>query len=205
MSDSIDSWEFRPQKGVGHLLLGATRAEVDALSDVYGAAESRTQDRIPDSILQDTLREGDLTDEERAEILALYSELGPTESSTTEVRRSGGLVLRYEADKLVEILVSPQNAPFRFGRDRTIGSAPALEVARAIEALVGQAGFFEGTTAWFPAVGIIMEGFLTLRDDALVPLDGDEEFDERSFLILPSVTPPDTARALPVPPGNRTE
>ncbi len=205
MSDNVDDWEFHPQRGVGRLLLGATRAEVDALSDVYGAAETRIQDAIPDQILQDTLREGDLTDEERAEILALYSELGPTQSSTTEVRRSGGLVLRYEANRLAEILVSPENAPIRFGPDRTIGLAPALEVARAVEALGGQAGFFEGTTAWFPAVGLVMEGLLALRDDALVPLDGDEAFGERSFLIRPSVDPPRTARALPTPAGNATE
>ncbi len=205
MSGIVDYWEFRPQRGMGGLLFGSRRAEVDALSEVYGAVETSRQDRIPDRILQETLREGDLTEEERAEILALYSELGPADTSTTEVRRSGGLVLRYEADRLVEILVSPENVPIWFGPHRTAGSAPALTVARAVEALSGQAGFFEETTAWFPSAGLIMEGFLRLRDGELTPLDGQEEFGERSFLILPTVNPPDTARTLPVPAGDRTE
>jgi hypothetical protein len=201
MSDSDKDWLFQPKRGVGRLLFGSSPAEVAALSDVYGVAEQTASDRIADTILEDTLLAGDLTDEERAEILALYGDLGPSGSSFTEARCSGGLVLRYEADELIEILIQPEVAPIRLGLGRTIAATPALEVAQAAQNMGGQAGYFENTTAWFPQIGLIMEGFLMTRNGAPVPIDGGQAFGSRSLLIVASMSIPQTARAVSVAAG----
>jgi hypothetical protein len=205
MSDSDDDWLFQPKRGVGRLLFGSSPAEVEALSDVYGVAEQAASDRISDTILEDTLLEGDLTDEERAEILALYGDLGPSGSSITETRCSGGLVLRYEADELIEILVQPKVAPIRLGVGCTVAATPALEVAQSAQVMGGQAGYFENTTAWFPQIGLIMEGFLMTRNGVPVPIDGGREFGSRSLLIVASMSVPQTARAVSVAAGQQTD
>ncbi len=190
MSDSDDDWLFQPKKGGGRLLFGSSPAKVEALSDVYGVAEQTASDRISDVLLEDTLLEGDLTDEERAEILALYDDLGPSRSSSTEARCSGGLVLRYEADELIEILIQPKVAPIRLGLGRTVAATSALEVAQAAQVMGGQAGYFENTTAWFPQIGLIMEGFLMTRNGAPVPIDDGQEFGSWSLLIVASMSIP---------------
>ena len=59
-------WTVFPCKGLGKLEFGMSPAQVDALSDTYGAVTGRSNDRIPDDILRETLQKfGDeLSDEE---------------------------------------------------------------------------------------------------------------------------------------------
>ncbi|MFH5210281.1 hypothetical protein ACHIPZ_19030 [Antrihabitans sp. NCIMB 15449] len=107
-------WTVSPREGLGKLKFGMTPAQVDALSDTYGAVTGRRQNAIPDPILRDTLEKfGDaMSEEEKQALIEVYAQNAPPSDSVTETRGNPGLVLRYEADKLAEIMPAKKQPRF---------------------------------------------------------------------------------------------
>ncbi|MBB5574613.1 MULTISPECIES: hypothetical protein [Rhizobium] len=108
MADAVYHWQIIPRAGIGELKFGMPQPETDKYAGVYGKVLRSGSDRIPDSILQDTLAQfgNSLSEIEKQALLELYSEASPDSTSVTEVRENHGLVLRYEKDRLVEIILS---------------------------------------------------------------------------------------------------
>ncbi|MGV0804717.1 hypothetical protein [Mycolicibacterium setense] len=182
-------WTVFPCKGLGKLEFGMSPARVDALSDTYGAVSGRGNDRIPDDVLRDTLAifGGEMTEEEKQALIAAYAESGPGPDSVTETRGEPGLVLRYQADRLVEIMPAQKQRPlFLDGTD--IFALRGLEPLALLERLNEGPGRYADTEAAFDNLAISVDGFcVTDPATGVRALDEpDERFQGRTVTLLPS-------------------
>lgn len=179
-------WTVLPGEGLGRLNFGMSPEQVDALSDTYGAVTGRRSDSIPDDILRDTLEKfGDgMSEEDKQALIAAYAESAPPSDSVTETRGNPGLVLRYEADRLVEIMPAKKQRPLYLdGTD--LLSLSALEALGLLERLNGGPGRYSGTEAAFDKLAISVEGFcVTDRMASVRTLDEtDERFQGRTMTL----------------------
>lgn len=173
------TWTVRPRMGLGKLEFGMSPAQVDALSDAYGAVTGRGSAAAPDDVLHETLEKfgGAMSEDEKQEFLALYAQMGPSADSVTETRGDPGLVLSYSADRLVEIMPARGQRPlFLDGQD--LLSLGARETLALLERLNGGPGRYAGTEAAFDELAISVDGF-TITDPSIGVLMLDEA-DERS-------------------------
>jgi hypothetical protein len=182
-------WTVLPCKGLGKLEFGMSSAQVDALSGTYGAVTGRGNDRIPDAILHDTLETfgNAMSEEEKQALIAAYADSGPSADSMTETRGDPGLVLRYEADRLVEIMPAMKQRPlFLDGRD--MFSLRELEPLALLEQLNGRPGRYADTEAAFDNLAISLEGFCITDPAAGVRAldEADERFQGRTVTLRPS-------------------
>lgn len=181
-------WTVFPRKGLGKLEFGMSPAQVDALSGTYGTVTGRGDDRIPDDILRDTLEKfGDaMSDEEKQALIAAYAERGPSADRVTETRGSAGLVLGYEADRLVEIMQPTLQRPLLLG-GKDVLSLSGLEPLALMERLNGGPGRYSGTEAAFDNLAISADGFcITDRTAGVRALEEpDERFMGRTLTLRP--------------------
>ncbi|MGV0810217.1 hypothetical protein [Mycolicibacterium setense] len=181
-------WTVFPCEGMGKLKFGMSPAQVDALSDSYGAVTGRGNDRVSDDLLRDTLEKfGDaMSEEEKQALIAVYAESGPSADSVTEIRGNPGLVLRYQDDRLVEIMSAKEQRPlFLDGSD--IFALRDLEPLALLERLNGGPGRYADTEAAFDKLAISVDGFCVTDPAAGVrPLDEvDERFEGRTVTLQP--------------------
>ena len=189
-----EDWTVFPGKGLGKLKFGMSPAWVDALSDTYGAVTGRGSDRTPDDILRDTLEKfGDgMSEEEKQAFIAVYTASGPSADSVTETRGDPGLILRYEADRLVEIMPAKKHRPlFLDGKD--VLSLGAPEALALLERLNGRPGRYASTGAAFDALAISMKGFCVTDTAGGVRMLGeaDERFQGRTVTLRQNPYLPD--------------
>ncbi|WP_421988837.1 hypothetical protein [Roseococcus sp.] len=183
---AADDWTVFPCKGLGKLKFGMSPAQVDALSDTYGAVTGRGNNRAPDDILRDTLEKfgGAMSEEEKQTLIAVYAESGPSADSVTETRGNPGLVLGYVADRLVEIMPAKKQRPLLLdGKDML--SLSALEALVLLERLNGGPGRYANTGAAFDKLAISVEGVcVTDRVAGVRALDeADERFQGRTVSL----------------------
>lgn len=179
-------WTVFPGQGLGQLRFGMSPAQVDALSDTYGAAKGRGNDRIPDDVLRQTLEQfGDaMSEEEKQALIALYAASGPSADSVTETR--GQLVLSYKADRLVEIMPAKTQGPlFLDGKD--VLTLSAREALALMERLNGSPGRYASTEAAFDTLAISLDGFCIADQSAGVRVldEADERFQQRTVTLRP--------------------
>lgn len=163
--------------------------QVDALSDTYGAVTGRGNDRITDDLLLDTLKTfGDaMSEEEKQALIAAYAESGPSADSVTETRGEPGLVLGYEADRLVEIMPAIGQRPlFLDGKD--IFSLRGLEPLALLERLNDGPGRYASTEAAFDTLAISLDGFCVTDPATGVRVlnETDERFQGRTVTLRPT-------------------
>lgn len=177
-------WTICPREGLGRLEFGMSPAQVDSLSATYGTITGRGADRVADDLLRETLAMfGDaMSDDEKRAFIAEYAGNGPPADSVTETR--GDLVLRYEADRLCEIMpAGPRHPLFLDGRDvfALRGVAP-LEL---LERLNASPGRYADTEAAFDNLAISVNGFSVSDSTAgvLALDDSDERFRERTVTL----------------------
>ncbi|MBJ7386696.1 MAG: hypothetical protein JHC55_19635 [Mycolicibacterium sp.] len=182
-------WTVFPRVRLGKLEFGMSPAQVDALSDVYGAITGRAHDRIPDDLLHDTLETFGyaMSEEDKQALIAAYADIGPSTDSVTEVRGNPGLVLRYEADRLVEIMPAMKQRPLFVGGS-DIFSLRALEPMALLERLNESPGRYADTEAAFDNLAISLQGFCVTDPAAGVRTldEADERFQERTVTLRPS-------------------
>ncbi|KQY02862.1 hypothetical protein ASD37_25225 [Mycobacterium sp. Root135] len=177
-------WTIRPRKGLGRLEFGMSPAQVDALSATYGTITGRGADRVDDHLLHETLAMfGDaLSDDEKQAFIAAYADNGPPADSVTETR--GALVLRYDADRLCEIMpAGPRHPLFLDGRD--VFALRGLEPLELMERLNEGPGRYADIEAAFDNLAISVTGF-SACDSATGVLaldDSDERFQERTATL----------------------
>ncbi|KXG87375.1 hypothetical protein [Agrobacterium bohemicum] len=181
-----DDWKIFPREGLGKLKFGMSPAEVDAWSETYGAVMGRGSDRASDGLLSDTLEQfgGAMSDEEKQAFIAAYAQNGPSADSVTETRGNPGLVLRYEAERLIEIMPAIGQRPlFLDGVD--LLSVGALEALALLERLNGGPGRYANTEAAFDRIAISTDGFcVTDKASGVRTLnDGDERFQGRTVIV----------------------
>lgn len=181
-----DDWTVFPCKGLGKLKFGMSPAQVDALSDTYGAVTGRGNNRASDDILRDTLEKfgGAMSEEEKQALIAVYAESGPSADSVTETRGNPGLVLGYVADRLVEIMPAKKQRPLLLdGKDML--SLSALEALVLLERLNGGPGRYANTGAAFDKLAISVEGVCVTDRVAGVRALGeaDERFQGRTVSL----------------------
>lgn len=186
-------WTVFPGKGLGRLEFGMSAAQVDALSDAYGAVTGRMNDLVPDDILYDTLRAfGDaMSEDEKRAFIAAYEDNAPAADSVTETRGNPGLILSYRADRLVEIMPAISQRPlFVDGRD--IFALRELEPLALLERLNGCPGRYAGTEAAFDNLAISVDGFcVTDPATGVRTLDEtDERFLQRTVVLRSSAYRP---------------
>ena len=187
-------WTVFPCQRLGKLEFGMSPAQVNALSDVYGAITGRANDRVPDDLLHDTLETFGhaMSEEDKQALIAAYADIGPSVGSVTEVRGNPGLVLRYEADRLVEIMPAMKQRPLFVG-GRDIFSLRALEPLALLERLNESPGRYAGTEAAFDNLAISLEGFCVTDPTAGVRTldEADERFQGRTVTLRPSPYQPE--------------
>ena len=177
-------WTIRPRVGLGRLEFGMTPAQVDALSTTYGALTGRGADRVDDDMLRETLAMfGDaLSDDEKQAFIAEYTGSGPSSDSVTETR--GDLVLRYETDRLREIMPAhPRRPLFLDGSD--LFALAGLDALRLLERCNQAPGRYADTAAAFDGLAISVDGF-GAHDPTAGVLgldDSDERFRQRTVLL----------------------
>jgi hypothetical protein len=182
-------WTVFPCEGLGKLKFGMSPTQVDALSDTYGAITGRCNDRIPDDILRDTLETfgGGMSNEEKHALIAVYAESGPSADSVTETRGNPGLILRYKADRLVEIMPAEKQRPlFLDGKD--IFALRDLEPLALLERLNEGPGRYSDTGAAFDHLAISVDGFCVTDPATGVRIldEADERFQRRTVALRPS-------------------
>ncbi|MDF2822721.1 MAG: hypothetical protein K0R68_129 [Mycobacterium sp.] len=181
-----DEWTVIPGQGLGKLRFGMSSAQVEALSDTYGALTARMADPVSDDLLRDTLEKyGDaMSDEEKQEFLAAYAGSGPSADRVTETRGDPGLVLSYEADLLVEIMPAPTQRPILLDGEDLL-SLTAVESLALLERLNGGPGRYADTEAAFDHLAMSVDGFcVTDRSTGVLPLDEtDERFQGRTVMV----------------------
>lgn len=159
-------------------------ARVDALSATYGPVTGRGADRVTDHLLRETLAMfGDaMSDDEKRAFVAEYADHGPPADSVTETR--GDLVLRYESDRLCEIMpAGPRHPLFLDGRD--VFGLHGLEALELLERLNEGPGRYADVDAAFDRLAISVTGF-GAGDAALgvQPLDAsDARFQDRTVTL----------------------
>jgi hypothetical protein len=181
---SQSDWTIRPREGLGGLEFCMSPAQVDSLSATYGTVTGRGADRVADDLLRETLAMfGDaMSDDEKQAFIAEYADNGPAADGVTETR--GDLVLRYEADRLCEIMpAGPRHPLFLDGSDvfALRGVAP-LEL---LERLNASPGRYSDTEAAFDNLAISVNGFSVSDSTAgvLALDDSDERFRERTVTL----------------------
>ncbi len=177
-------WTIRPREGLGRLEFGMSPAQVDSLSATYGTITGRGADRIADDILRATLTMfGDaMSDDEKQAFIAAYADDGPPADSVTETR--GDLVLRYQADRLCEIMpAGPRHPLFLDGRD--IFALRGLEPLELLERRNESPGRYADTEAAFDNLAISVTGFgVSDSTTGVMALDdSDERFRERTATL----------------------
>lgn len=177
-------WTIRPRQGLGRLEFGMSPAQVDSLSATYGVIKGRGSDRISDDMLRETLEMfGDaMSDDEKQDLIAAYADNGPSPDSVTETR--GDLVLRYDADRLCEIMpVGPRHPLFLDGKD--VFALRGLELLELFERLNDGPGRYADTDAAFDNLAISVSGFgVSDSTTGVLPLDDtDERFQERTATL----------------------
>ena len=188
------NWTVFPCVRLGKLEFGMSSAQVDALADIYGAITGRGNDRMPDDILHDTLETfgNAMSEEEKQAFIAAYADSGPSVDSVTEIRGNPGLVLRYEADRLVEIMPAVRQRPlFLDGTD--IFSLRELEPLALLERLNESPGRYADTGAAFDNLAISLEGFCVTDPAAGVRTldEAGERFQGRTVTLRPSPYQPE--------------
>lgn len=183
MSAETD-WTIRPREGLGRLEFGMSPAQVDSLSASYGTITGRGADRIADDMLRETLEMfGDaMTDDEKLGLIAEYADNGPSADSVTEIR--GVLVLRYEADRLCEIMpAGPHHPLFLDGTD--VFALRGLEPLELLERLNESPGRYADTEAAFDNLAISVSGFsVSDSTTGVLALDAsDGRFQERTATL----------------------
>ncbi|WP_225341491.1 MULTISPECIES: hypothetical protein [Agrobacterium tumefaciens complex] len=186
MMTAGDDWKIFPRKGLGRLEFGMSPAEVDAWSETYGAIMGRGSDRASDGLLRDTLEKfgGAMSEEEKQAFIAAYAQSGPSPDSVTETRGKPGLVLRYEAERLVEIMPAVGQRPlFLDGVD--LLSLSALEALALLERLNSRPGRYASTEAAFDQLAISTDGFCVTDKAAGVQTlsSADERFQGRTVIL----------------------
>lgn len=177
-------WSIRPREGLGRLKFGMSPAQVDSLSATYGTITGRGADRVADDMLRETLAMfGDaMSDDEKQAFIAAYADNGPPADSVTETR--GALVLRYEADRLCEIMpAGPRHALFLDGKD--VFALRGLESLELLERLNEGPGRYADVEAAFDNLAISVTGF-SVSDSAAGVLalnHSDERFQERTATL----------------------
>lgn len=164
-------------------------AQVDALSDMYGAVTGRMNDRAPDDILRDTLEAfgAAMSEDEKRAFIAAYEDNAPAADSVTETRGDPGLVLSYRSDRLVEIMPAIMQRPlFVDGKD--IFALRELEPLALLERLNAHPGRYAGTEAAFDTLAISVDGFcITDPATGVRTLDEtDERFLRRTVVLRSS-------------------
>lgn len=177
-------WTIRPREGLGRLEFGMSPAQVDSLSATYGTITGRGADRVADDMLRETLAMfGDaMSDDEKQAFIAEYADNGPPADSVTETR--GELVLRYEADRLCEIMpAGPRHPLFLDGRD--VFALRGLEPLELLERLNESPGRYADTEAAFDNLAISVNGFgVSDSTTGVLALDdSDERFRERTATL----------------------
>jgi len=177
-------WTIRPRTGLGRLEFGMSPEQVDSLSATYGTITGRGADRIADDMMRETLEMfGDaMSDDEKKALIAQYAEIGPPGDSVTETR--GDLVLRYEADRLCEIMpAGPRRPLFLEGRD--VFALRGLEPLELLERLNESPGRYADTEAAFDNLAISVNGFgVSDSTTAVLALDdSDDRFQERTVTL----------------------
>lgn len=157
-------------------------AQVDALSATYGIVTGRGADRVADEMLRETLAMfGDaLSEDEKQAFIAEYSGGGPSANSVTETR--GDLALRYEADRLCEIMHS-RRPLFLDASD--LFALAGIDALRLLERRNQGPGRYADTEAAFEELAISVDGF-SVHDSAsgvLVLDDSDERFRQRTVTL----------------------
>lgn len=177
-------WTIRPREGLGRLEFGMSPTQVDELSEAYGTVTGRAADRISDDFLHETLKMfGDsMSDVEKQALIAEYADSGPPADSVTETR--GDLVLRYQADRLCEIMPAGQRHPL-FLAGRNLFALQSLETLGLLEGLNGSPGRYADTEAAFDNLAISVSGFSVRESNSVVlALKGsDERFLERTVTL----------------------
>jgi hypothetical protein len=177
-------WTIRPREGLGRLEFGMSPAQVDSLSATYGTITGRGADRVADDMLRETLAMfGDaMSDDEKQAFIAEYADSGPPADSVTETR--GDLVLRYEADRLCEIMpAGPRHPLFLDGKD--FFALRGLEALELLERRNEGPGRYADTEAAFDNLAISLNGF-GVSDSTLGVLaleDSDQCFRERTATL----------------------
>ena len=179
---SESDWTVHPRSGLGRLEFGMSPAQVDALAAPYGAVTCRGADRVADEMLRETLAMfGDaLSEDEKQAFIAEYTGSGPSADSVTETR--GDLVLRYEADRLCEIMHS-RRPLFLDGSD--LFALAGLDALRLLERCNQGPGRYADTEAAFDELAISVDGF-SVHESASGVLaldDSDERFRQRAVML----------------------
>lgn len=177
-------WTIRPRKGLGRLEFGMSPAQVDALSATYGTITGRGADRIDDDLLRETLEMfgNAMSDDEKRALIAAYADNGPSADSVTETR--GDLAVRYEADRLCEIMPAGSRHPlFLDGKD--VFALRGLEPLELLEQLNESPGRYADTEAAFDTLAITVTGFCVSDSTTgvLTLDDSDERFRERTAIL----------------------
>lgn len=151
---------------------------------MYGTVAGRGADRIADDMLRETLEMfGDaVSDHEKQALIAAYADNGPPADSVTETR--GDLVLRYEADRLCEIMpAGPRHPLFLDGRD--VFALRNLEPLELLELVNESPGRYADTEAAFDNLAISVNGFgVSDSTTGVLALDdSDERFRERTVTL----------------------
>lgn len=189
MGSVSPDWLVHPRKALGALHFGMSAAQVDALSATYGEVTTRMDDTISDDMLRDTLETfGDgLSAAEKQELIAAYAEVAvDTDGMVTETRGEPGLVLRYQHDRLVEIMPAIGQRPlFIDGTD--LFSLDGLQALMLLERRNGGPGRYAGTEAAFDGLAISTDGFCVTDPAGVQVLDGsDERFRHRTVMLRPA-------------------
>ncbi|MFW8588275.1 hypothetical protein ACOJBM_35960 [Rhizobium beringeri] len=155
-------WRIEPKIGLGKLRFGMSRSQVDRFSSIYGTSKGISSDKIPDDILQSTLAElGEgLIAEEKQEILSVYQESGPTAAGETEVRGDNNpLVLTYDSDRLVEILVDTKVRGLKY-RGISVFEERPRDVIKHIAETLGENPLILNEEVAFPANFVFLFEFV---------------------------------------------
>lgn len=122
-----------------------------------------------------------MSEEETQALIAAYADSGPPVDSVTETRGNQRRVLRYQADRLVEIMPAMKQRPlFLDGRD--VFSLRQLEPLALLERLNESPGRYADTGAAFDNLAISVEGFCVTDPAAGVRTldEADERFQGRA-------------------------
>ncbi|MGO4450639.1 hypothetical protein AB4Y96_17115 [Phyllobacterium sp. TAF24] len=191
MSSTVKNWEIHPKMGIGNMRFGITKPNIDTFADIYGVVVRSGSDRIPDSILEDTLKQfgGALSEEEKTSLMTLYTESGPDQTSVTEVRGDHGLILRYERDVLIEVMLSTSHKSTNL-LEKPVFGLSAIDALVLFEIANRGPGRYRSTEAAFDNLAISLDAFSTTdgaeRERTVRPMGGkDERFSNRTITLRP--------------------
>ncbi|NJO32627.1 MAG: hypothetical protein HC869_05335 [Rhodospirillales bacterium] len=167
----MNDWTIRPNVGLGRLRFGTTPAEVDQLTETYGAVNSRRSLAPPVDVTESTIEllKHMLTEEQISSFREASEAQRTSLSGLVQEIRGHGLQLTYKNDRLDSLFAEWKTANINFEGHYLFTSNP-IPAFLALQSANNAAPIVNDTDIYFANLHLGVYGFMDLNSNGRLVL-----------------------------------